>query len=43
VLLVAIIHGEKISSQVLLGMVIIIAAAVGGKMSLTATGKRKAT
>ena len=34
VFMVAIIHGEKISFQVLIGMVIIIAAAVGGKMSL---------
>jgi drug/metabolite transporter (DMT)-like permease len=39
VLMVALIHGEKISSQVLIGMVIILAAAVGGKMSLTATKK----
>jgi len=39
VLMVAIIHGEKVSSQVLLGMVIIIAAAVGGKMSLAASEK----
>ena len=41
VLMVAIIHGEKISSQVLIGMVIIIAAAVGGRMSLA--GNKKAS
>lgn len=39
VLMVALIHGEKIPSQVLIGMVVILAAAVGGKMSLTATKK----
>lgn len=39
VLMVAIIHGEKITAQVLIGMVIIIAAAVGGKMSLALNKK----
>lgn len=39
VLMVALIHGEKISSQVLVGMVVILAAAIGGKMSLTTTRK----
>lgn len=39
VLMVALIHGEKISSQVLVGMVVILAAAIGGKMSLTITRK----
>ncbi len=41
VLMVAIIHGEKVSSQVLLGMFVIIAAAVGGKMSLSVNGKKR--
>jgi drug/metabolite transporter (DMT)-like permease len=39
VLMVALIHGEKVSSQVLIGMVVILAAAIGGKMSLTGTRK----
>lgn len=39
VLMVALVHGEKISSQVLIGMAVILAAAIGGKMSLTATKK----
>lgn len=43
VFMVAIIHGEKISSQVIFGMVIILAAAIGGKMSLAASGKKKTT
>lgn len=43
VFMVAIIHGEKISSQVIFGMVIILTAAIGGKMSLTASGKKKTT
>ncbi len=34
VLMVAILHGESISARLLLGMVIITAAAVGGRMSL---------
>lgn len=41
VLMVALIHGEKVSSQVLIGMVIIIAAAIGGKMSLGVSGNTK--
>lgn len=41
VLMVAIIHGEKVSPQVLMGMVIIIAAAVGGKVSLAISENRK--
>lgn len=36
VLLVALIHGEAVSSQVLVGMVIIIAASIGGRLSLSA-------
>lgn len=43
VFMVAIIHGEKISSQVIFGMAIILAAAIGGKMSLAASGKKKTT
>ena len=35
VLLVAIIHGKTVSAQVLLGMIVIIVAAVGGHLSLT--------
>jgi len=41
VLLVAVIHGKNISPQVLLGMVIIIAASIGGRLSLSASGKKK--
>jgi len=41
VLMVAIIHGEKVAPQVILGMVVIIAAAVGGKMSLAVSEKRQ--
>lgn len=40
VLLVAIIHGENISPQVILGMCVIIAASVGGKLSLAAGQKK---
>ncbi|MGB3211093.1 MAG: DMT family transporter [Desulforhopalus sp.] len=39
VVMVALIHGEKVPVQVLLGMVVIIAAAIGGKLSLTAEKK----
>ena len=39
VLMVAVIHGEKISVQVLIGMAIIIAAAIGGKVYLGAATK----
>jgi len=41
VLLVAVIHGKNISPQVLLGMIIIIAASIGGRLSLSASGKKK--
>jgi len=41
VLLVAVIHGKNISPQVLLGMTIIIAASIGGRLSLSASGKNK--
>jgi len=40
VLLVAVIHGKNISTQVLLGMIIIIAASIGGRLSLSASGKK---
>jgi drug/metabolite transporter (DMT)-like permease len=35
VLLVALVHGETVSAQVLLGMAVIIVAAMGGRMSLS--------
>ena len=41
VLLVAVIHGKNISPQVLLGMAIIIAASIGGRLSLYASGNKK--
>ncbi len=41
VLLVAVIHGESVSPQVLLGMVVIIAASIGGRLSLPATNNGK--
>ncbi len=41
VLLVALIHGEVVSSQVLLGMVVIIAASLGGRFSLSNAESRK--
>ena len=37
VLLVALIHGEHVSSQVLIGMMIIIAASMGGRFCLSKT------
>lgn len=40
VLMVAVIHGEKVSAQVLLGMFVILAAAIGGKLSLSAGEKK---
>jgi len=40
VLLVALIHRETISPQVLLGMVIIIGASIGGKISVGSTNKQ---
>ncbi len=39
VLLVAIVHGETISDQILVGMAIIIGASIGGKMSMTKSDK----
>lgn len=39
VLLVALVHGQKISPQVLLGMVIIIGASVGGRLLLSRSEK----
>lgn len=39
VLLVALIHDEAVSPRVILGMVIIIAASIGGKMSLSLNKK----
>jgi len=41
VLLVALIHGKSVSSQVLLGMVVIIAASIGGRFSLVRSGSHK--
>lgn len=41
VLLVALIHGERVSSQVLVGMTIIIAASIGGRFSLRKTAPKK--
>jgi len=41
VLLVALIHGTTVSSQVLLGMAIIIAASIGGRFALSHSGRKK--
>lgn len=41
VLMVAVIHGEEVSSRVIVGMLVIIAAAIGGKLALAAGEKRK--
>jgi drug/metabolite transporter (DMT)-like permease len=41
VLMVAIIHGKTVSPQVVLGMVVIIAAAVGGKMCMGVSESKK--
>ena len=41
VLLVALIHGEAISAQVLIGMMVIIVASIGGRFSLSKSDNRK--
>jgi len=41
VLLVALIHGEAISDQVLIGMMVIIVASIGGRFSLSKSDNRK--
>ncbi len=40
VLFVALVHGQKISPQVLLGMAVIIGASVGGRLILSRSEKR---
>ena len=41
VLMVALVHGKTVSSQVLVGMGVIIAASIGGRFSLSKTGTKK--
>ncbi len=41
VLMVALIHGEQVSSQVLIGMTVIILASIGGRFSLSQSGIKK--
>ena len=41
VLMVALIHGEAVSSQVLVGMAVIIVASIGGRFSLSQPGTKK--
>lgn len=40
VLLVAVVHGEAVSWQVIVGMMVIIAASIGGKLTLETKEER---